>query len=119
MTSGDRIVVAIVVALALLEWPASVLATGGFAVQKVVTVTAPGHSYAVPLSAERTIDVHGLEGTVTVVVDGGEVAVTEAACPDHICVRQGRVGSGAIVCVPNGVTVRIGGGPDALDAQVR
>ena len=42
------------------------------------------------------------EGTNTVTVKNGKVAVTEADCPDHYCMKRGYCDSGAqIVCLPN------------------
>ena len=43
-------------------------------------------------------------------VEGGKVSVAEADCPDRICVLNGAVDSGEIICMPHGLTIKIVGG---------
>ena len=119
MTRGDRFVVAVVVALAALAWPATYLAAAGRS--DVALVTGPGGTSQIALRPDRTVEVEGVRGALTLEVRDGAIRVLDAPCPDQVCVHQGalsRAGS-ALVCVPNGVSVRVGGGPDALDAVVR
>ena len=119
MTRGDRIVVALVAALALASWPLAGMASGRDA--SVAVITGPRASYRVPLDATRRLDVRGLESTVTVVVEHGSVRVVDSGCRDRLCVRSGAISApgSAIVCAPNGVSVRIGGRADAPDAIIR
>lgn len=51
---------------------------------------------------------------LTVHIRGGKVWVSDADCPDKVCERTGEIGrSGqSIVCLPNGVAVRITGDGD-------
>lgn len=62
------------------------------------------------------IDVTTEYGHNTVHVEPGAVSVTEADCPDQICVYQGRLtGSGIpIICMPHRLVIEIEGGD--LDA---
>jgi len=119
VTRGDRIVVAVVALLATLAWPATMLLAAGRG--DVAVVTGPAGRSELSLSPARTVEVEGLHGTVTLQVSGGAVRVAEVSCPDRLCVAQGRASAAgdALVCVPNGVSVRIGGDDDALDAVVR
>ncbi len=57
-------------------------------------------------------------GHNTVRVENGKIAVTEADCPDKICVRRGFIENGVlpIVCLPHKLSVVIEDGADALDA---
>jgi hypothetical protein len=50
-------------------------------------------------------------GHNTVHVEHGSIAVSEADCPDQICVHQGAIETGAlpIVCLPHRLVVEIGG----------
>jgi hypothetical protein len=116
---GDRIVIAVVVVLAIAAWPLAGMAAGSDAA--VAVVTGPNATYRVPLDTPRTLKVTGLESTVTVVVEDGAVSVAFSGCRDHLCVQRGAVHAAgdAIVCAPNGVTVRIGGRADAPDALIR
>ena len=119
MIRGDRVVIAVVALLAALAWPVSFLAAAG-GVDSVV-VTGPRGTTRLALDADASADVEGLDGTVRVLVEDGSVRVSDSSCPDQLCVGQGtfsRPGA-AIVCAPNGVTVRVGGGDRGLDAVVR
>ena len=43
----------------------------------------------------------------TITVKDGKIAVTEATCPDHYCMKRGFCDSGTeIVCLPNRLTIR-------------
>jgi hypothetical protein len=119
VSRADRIVVAIVAVLALAAWPLAALAnaSGG---ADVAVVTGPGGTSEIRLDAPGRFTVEGLRGPLELVVEDGGVRAAASSCPDKLCVHQGRASSAgsAIVCVPNGVTVRIGGGADAPDAVV-
>lgn len=93
-------------------------------------------TYAVP---------HGNHGSIRITVDGelygtysldkdqviqigdtnvceiknGQVKMTEADCPDHLCMRQPAVGGagGYIVCLPNRVVIQGEGDSDSQDSQ--
>jgi len=60
----------------------------------------------------------GSGGHNTVLVEPGRISVSEADCPDQICVRQGAVSGGTvpIVCLPHKLMIEIVGGGDSLDA---
>ena len=75
-------------------------------------------------SGETTIEVNGYQGGVNkVVINDGKVSMTEADCPDELCVKTGkisRVGE-TIVCLPQRVVVEIKGSQDddSIDSVVR
>lgn len=75
-------------------------------------------------SGETTIEVNGYQGGVNkVVINDGKVSMTEADCPDELCVKTGkisRVGE-TIVCLPHRVVVEIKGSQDddSIDSVVR
>lgn len=48
-------------------------------------------------------------GKNTVYVENGAISVTEADCPDHVCVNTGKISSGLapIICIPNRLEIRI------------
>ena len=50
--------------------------------------------------------------------EGGEVWLSEADCPNLLCVKTGKIryAGQSIVCLPHKVAVRIVGGASALDA---
>ena len=64
-----------------------------------------------PLDTDSSTDVGGL---CTVVIENGAARVSESTCSNLLCVNHRPISrSGeSIVCLPNGVTVRVSGGAD-------
>ena len=89
MTSGDRIVIAVVAALAVAAWPLSALA-GAAGRSDVAVVTGPRGTSEVRLDDPRRLTVEGLRGPVTIVVGDGAVHVVSSSCPDKLCVHRAR-----------------------------
>ena len=56
-------------------------------------------------------------GSNTVLVEQGRIRISEADCPDQICVNQGYISDGTvpIVCLPHKLIVEIVGGGGVLD----
>ena len=57
-------------------------------------------------------------GSNTVSVEPGRIRVSQADCPDQVCVKQGYISDGTvpIVCLPHRLVIEIaGGGAEALD----
>ena len=66
----------------------------------------------------ETFAVEGKDGHRNVVeVERGRIRVTEANCPDQVCVRQGWISDGAtpIVCLPHALVIEITGAQDGPD----
>ena len=73
---------------------------------------------SLPLSEDTTYAVEGNYSNVITVKDG-KVAITETSCPGGDCKNCGwRDTAGSIVCLPNGVEVRVVGGADNVDIVV-
>jgi len=72
-----------------------------------VQVYSDGNLIAtLPLFADRVLIVEGTYGTNIVTVDAGQVAVTEADCPDGYCMQRGFCSGGnQIVCLPNRLVI--------------
>jgi hypothetical protein len=120
MTRADRILIAALALLAIALWPLTAATAAGSGDR--VTITGPEGETVISLGDDATYRVEGALGTVVVQVEDGAVRVTEASCPDQICVRTGAVSrpGSVIACVPNRVVVRVGGAAaDGLDARIR
>jgi len=66
--------------------------------------------YTLPLAVDKTVTVESANGTNTVTIQDGKVAVTEADCPDGHCMARGFCSGGAqIVCLPNRLVVEFVG----------
>jgi len=70
--------------------------------------------YSLPLdqALEVSLDDHGHN---ILVIDGYDVYMKEADCPDQLCVKQGTIkkAGNMIVCLPNKITVEIIGKRDS------
>ena len=76
----------------------------------VAEVTVDGEVVmTLPLSEDTTVILG--EGTNTLVIQDGTVRVTEASCPDHVCMDRGavRYDGETIVCLPNKVVITVVG----------
>ncbi len=76
----------------------------------VVIELAGKPEYTYPLNVDRTFSVKGPIGAAVIEIKGGKVRVAEAPCPNQICVKEGWISRGAIVCVPNRLVVIVGDG---------
>lgn len=67
-----------------------------------------------PLSEDAEQVVTEGEGSNTVVIQDGAVSVTQANCPDRVCVHTGeiRYEGQTIVCLPHKLVVKIEGGEE-------
>lgn len=81
---------------------------GGTAVVRVDGVETERHS----LLQNGVFPLNG--GTNILVIEDGQAWLSEANCPDLICVRQGKIHytGQVITCLPNRLTVTIEGGED-------
>lgn len=88
---------------------------GGVAVVRVDGVEAERHSLAV----NGVFPLNG--GSNILVIQDGQAWLSEANCPDHLCVKQGKIHytGQVITCLPNRLTVTVEGGEsDGVDLVV-
>ena len=66
-----------------------------------------------PLSKNGTFPLNG--GTNTLVIEDGYAFLSDATCPDKICVHMGKIRyeGQVIVCLPNRLYVTVEGGEDS------
>lgn len=96
---------------------------GSVAAQWAV-VTVDGQEYGrYPLDEDQEILIQGAAGgTNLLVIKDGYADVTDASCPDKLCVHQHKIRDNGetIVCLPNKVVVTaVNSGRPALDGVVR
>ena len=75
-----------------------------------VIVSVDGQEIArYALTEEGTYSLNG--GTNILVIEDGSAYLIEADCPDHLCVKQGKIrGVGQVItCLPNKLTVTVYG----------
>lgn len=67
------------------------------------------------LAKDTEMDIEGYEGGSNhLVIKDGEASVTDASCPDKVCMKKGGIQKNGemIICLPNRVTIRITGNED-------
>ena len=117
---NDILLISALLLLALAAWGVLRL-TRDAGNEAVVTVDGQ-IVLTVPLSREVTLTVGEDLGFRNVVeVSGGRVRVSDADCPDRLCVRQGwiRYSGESIVCLPHKLVVTVRGSEHDLDAVAR
>lgn len=76
-----------------------------------------------PLSEETVVEIRQKDGSYNILqIRGGKAEITEASCPDKICVNHRPVrGQGeSLVCLPNRLVVEIENGEElGIDAGTR
>ncbi|MBI4679850.1 MAG: NusG domain II-containing protein [Nitrospirae bacterium] len=71
--------------------------------------------YALSLNEDVVVSVKGVLGENLVEIRNGKVRMKDAPCTNKLCVHQGWIDRGAIVCLPNKVTVTAGGDGERTD----
>ncbi len=74
----------------------------------------------VSLMQNQSFVIESTNGANTVTVQGGKIAVTQATCPDHYCMKRGQCDSGPdIICLPNRLVIKFSqaSGLDAVAGQ--
>lgn len=64
---------------------------------------------SVPLSEDATIEIPGVDGKNILVIKDNVAYMKDADCPDHLCMKQGKIGADgeSIICLPHKVVVRV------------
>ena len=81
-----------------------------------VTVKVDGIKIAeYSLNADGTYPLNG--GTNILVIENGKAYLSDANCPDKLCVHQGKISrtGETITCLPNKLTVTVFGAEESLD----
>ncbi len=81
----------------------------------VAVITVDGEEYE-RIDLQSVKEAYDLEistkyGTNVVHVEPGAISVSSASCPDHVCVKQGKMTGGGIpiVCMPNRLVIKMEG----------
>ncbi|MEA4896220.1 MAG: NusG domain II-containing protein [Oscillospiraceae bacterium] len=117
---NDVMLIAAVILAAALIWVFTLVTQneGAFAV-----VTVDGEVYGTyPLDTDAEIRIGDDDHYNVLVIKDGTAEITEASCPDKLCVKQGKAeyDGQSIICLPNKVVVEIKGGKKSdYDAVVK
>lgn len=77
--------------------------------------------YVLSLNEDRVVSVRGPIGENVIEIKSRKVRIKDAPCPDKLCIRQGWINRGVIICLPNRVIVAVGAdeGKEKYDAVVK
>lgn len=78
--------------------------------------------YEHQLNQDTELTVQGYQGGENhIVIHDGKVSMTDADCPDKLCVNMGKISKTGetIVCLPHRVVVEITGAGDGVDSVVQ
>ena len=86
---------------------ATIVLSSRYANSRTIGVFCDGELYQVIYHAENADYTIEKNGCNVITVKDGRVYMSEADCPDRVCVRHGALRENdAIICVPNKVVVR-------------
>ena len=107
MKKSDIILLSVILAVCLIVFGVFALIFLGNG--EVVVVRVDGEEYArLPLNKDTQLLIQGENGTNLLVIKDRRAYVSEASCPDLICVKTGYANElKSIVCLPNKVTISI------------
>lgn len=74
--------------------------------------------YKYPLSEDRVVHIKSSYGSLNVEIRGGKVRVIGTSCANKLCERQGWLDKGAIICLPNRISITVGGSQEQKDRTV-
>jgi len=105
-TSADRVLFVLLLLLSL---------SGIFFVKEVLPGGSTVHievngrpSYILPLDKDNSVTVEGPIGKTLIEIRDHRVRVTDSPCRNKLCIRQGWVRNGTIICLPNRVVITVG-----------
>ncbi|MBR7181782.1 MAG: NusG domain II-containing protein [Clostridia bacterium] len=111
MKKRDLILIGIVLAVILLSFLLITLLKkdGAYVIVRVNGEEVARYS----LAEDGEYELNG--GSNILRIEGGKAYLTEANCPDHLCINQGKIDQTGetITCLPNRLTVTVYGADDA------
>ena len=119
MSKGLKIAYIVFAVIVILSAAGTVLIFSSSPSQRLEIISDGEVLYTIDLShtSDRSIRIdHGGSYNIIEITDG-KIHVSEAGCPDKVCVEMGFLQGGApIVCLPNRLVIRYvqGGGVDAV-----
>ena len=116
MTVADRVLLVTLLVFSL---------TGIFIVREAVPLTpeviveVDGRTvFTAPLDADKNVLLDCPHGKIGIEIKDRRVRINEAHCPNGLCMKEGWVSQGVIVCLPNKVVVFVGGRGNRLNKEL-
>ncbi len=113
MNKRDFIAIGIVVLISVFGFVFFGLKENG----NTVKISVDGKPYGTyPINKDKKIKIKNKNGFNIVEIKSGKVFMSGADCKDKLCVKQGEIESGSIVCLPHKLAVEITSGNNGIDA---
>lgn len=105
---ADILVMALIAVIAILFFLISYF-TGQLSDGKVIIIQDGMRIGSYSLKEDRTISVSGEEGYNLILINNGNVKVSDADCPDKLCIKQQTIerNGESIICLPHKLVVLI------------
>ncbi len=119
LKKNDIILVIAIILIAVGVWLGSELLKKDGAVAVVTVNGVETAEYS--LSEDREIRLESENGGYNIlVIKDGKADITEASCPDHVCVDQRAISKTgeAITCLPNKTVITIEGASESADVDL-
>lgn len=117
---NDIILLVVIIAVAGLVWLGITLTRTEGA---YVSVTVAGELYGTyPLDTDAEIRIGEDEDYNVLIISEGKAQISEASCPDKLCVKQGAIqyDGQSIICLPHKLVIEIKGGESSdIDAVAK
>ncbi len=111
---NDIILIAAVILIAAIVLTALVLINNAKSSKNIseknVIVYLDGSLYGkYPLSVDKSVEIISERGRNLLVISDGKASISEASCPDLVCVKHRAISGGLdqIICLPNKLVVTI------------
>ncbi len=118
MKKRDIVLLSVIAGIVVLLFGVYLILSSGSDEGVYITVEVNGEETArYYLTDDGEYSLNG--GTNTLRIENGEAYLTDATCPDHSCVKSGRVkATNPIVCLPNKLIITVHGVEDDVDIGV-
>ena len=75
----------------------------------LLVITGPAAEYVYPLDADRTVQIHGLEGVSQIQIHQGQARYVDSPCANKTCVAASPIHRNGewSACLPNGIFMRV------------
>ena len=77
----------------------------------IVSIKSRGKTlYVLPLNRDKKVTVENSHGRNCVEIKQGRVRISDADCPQRLCMKQGWIDRGSLICLPNRLIVTVESG---------
>jgi len=112
MKKNDKLLIGVLLVIAVAFLIGSMLIKSNTKEPEAVVLVAGKEYGRYPLSEDTIVKIPGKLGENTLTISGGKAYMSDAVCPDKICMKAGEKdkNSEVIVCLPGEIVIKIENG---------